>query len=337
MKLLSRIVIVVLISFLFGNHNAFAQKVDPLELLAKHGFANYNQLADFTDKLPTQPSDANDKKKFLDEKLYSKVLGLYKDVRGHQVSDFQRSGSQGIDKALTAGKLMEFKKAAEKYFRNRDYALKSYKQQETQKENEQQAMAAKAEKSTEVEKKYSNVKGGWKYFKWGMSVDEAESISLKNGAKFSRSSEPESKQTIFYDPENRIEAKFNIARVSSEQFGKYKSGKLFFYEDRLAAVLIDMGLNKYIDDTVQITKALKETYPPGQIYKKKYPAGYIEHFKYDSKYLRIHTVLILNMYADNLNGVYYLDPSQIRSYKDAISNQENKARQEKEAAIKKSF
>jgi len=181
MKYIFRISVVVFLFLMLGYHNALAQKIDPLKLIAKHGFANYNQLQDFMDDLPTHPSNNLDKKKFMDEELYAKVVGLYKEVRGLQINDFDRKGTDAIDKALTAGKLMEFQKRAQSYIAKRDYVLKSYKEQEQQKiraqeekiakekqkqeelqnkiENDRRIMAEKAKQGEDIEKQYSNIKG----------------------------------------------------------------------------------------------------------------------------------------------------------------------------------
>ena len=306
------------------------EKINPLKVIAKHGFADHKELYSFTNRLPTDPRDDSQKGKFMDEQLYSRVLGLYRDVEGLRESDFDRSGSQSRDKSFTMDKLIYFQEVAPKYFKNRDYALTLYKQQQEQ-------QVQKLHRGAEVEKKYSDAKGGWRFLKWGMSVDEAEAVSIKNGAKFGLSSEPESKTALFLDPDTKIFATFKMAGVSSDQFGKYGGAKLYFYENRLVAAQNTISIASYIDNRAAIMKALKETYPNGRIYVKKYPNLNTENFKYETKYLNLYTVFIPNNYMDYHNGVYYTDPSQIKFIKDAIAKEENKAKNEKEASIRKSF
>ncbi len=306
------------------------EKIDPLKVIAKHGFADHKELYSFTNRLPTDPKDDSQKEKFMDEQLYSRVLGLYRDVKGLREGDFDRSGSQSRDKSFTMDKLIYFQEVAPKYFKSRDYALKLYKQ-------EQEQQVQKLQRGAEVEKKYSDAKGGWRFLKWGMSVDEAEAVSIKNNAKFGTSSEPESENVLFLDTDNRISAKFKMAGVSSDQFGKYSHAALFFYKDRLVAARIGISSGRYIDDRDGIMKALKEAYPGGRTFIKKYPNLNTENFRYESKFVNVYTVFIPNIYADNSNGVYYADPIQTKAIKDAIANEKTRAIKEKETSIRKSF
>jgi len=181
-----------------------------------------------------------------------------------------------------------------------------------------------------VEEKYANIKGGWKYLKWGMSIDEVNYMLEKNGQK---------KFTCYAEESTRIAVRYSLKDLSeydTELIIKCPSGEgdLYFYdfkvvkhqspssrhsrdvgtEGKLMGRSVDMTDFRFINENSVIMKTLAEKYKGGKIFKTR-RGGKFSEFFYKSKDMLIFS-------GGNIHGSYiqYFDPVAVKQITDEINS-----------------
>jgi hypothetical protein len=107
----------------------------------------------------------------------------------------------------------------------------------------------------------SNVKGGWKYLTWGMSVDEVNTLLIKNGMKKKDFCED---WKIIYGNDWRHKEYFESNIIKCGDYYRvdesYHSFRFYFVNEKLEAIKI-----KFEEDNSAILDQLKKHYPDGKI------------------------------------------------------------------------
>jgi hypothetical protein len=195
-----------------------------------------------------------------------------------------------------------------------------------------------------VEEKYANVKGGWKYLKWGMSIDEVNYMLEKNGQKkFICYAEESTHIAVRYSPKD-------LSEYDTELIIRCPSGEgdLYFYnfkvvkyqfpssshsrdvgtEGKLMGRSVDMTDLRFLNENGVIMKTLAEKYKGGKIYKTS-RGGKFSEFFYKSRDMLIFT-------GGNIHGSYiqYFDPVAVKQIADEINSARTREREEERKKIR---
>ena len=158
----------------------------------------------------------------------------------------------------------------------------------------------------------SNVKGGWKFLSWGMSVNEADALLVKNGMKkkgFGRDCK------IIYGSDWRHKEYFESNIIKCSEYYRvsepYHSFRFYFVNEKLEAVKIE-----YEEDNHAVLDQLKKNYPDGKIER--------------GIFLYIDNNIIINTgYSRYSHEIWYVNP-EVKKIKSDMGGFE-KQRQEKES------
>jgi hypothetical protein len=143
--------------------------------------------------------------------------------------------------------------------------------------------------------------GGWKYLKWGMTIDEVSKLIAEYDHKHKlRLIDNEYLTLRYWEDESFI----------PNGITEYRDGigSLYFFENVLFGRTVDIAFHDYTHNNKDIIDALSNDFPDGKIYKSLGPGLSINefyHFKYDSDRMRVFTRLVPPGYAGG--GVYYYD------------------------------
>lgn len=97
-------------------------KIDPVDLLARYGYADHSELRKFRGKIPKL--DSADLSLFADEEFHKKIMSLYEPIKNKERRDFHKKSYTG---GPVISEILEFEKAAAVYLRDRDEGLKLHK------------------------------------------------------------------------------------------------------------------------------------------------------------------------------------------------------------------
>ena len=182
----------------------------------------------------------------------------------------------------------------------------------------------KEDKATpKIEERYKDVKGGWRFLKWGMSIDETDyllKIYTMEKMHFEET-QPSDETSILYD----------FARdVKSVHIAKGFSGndRFFFFKGKLIAVFISLGPHLNVDIPF-VVKTLKGKFPKGKIYGRLKED---QKFKYVSKDLVVFTIF---QYGEC--GVWYVDPKGIKNIQSTKTDEEKKKLKDDEDELRRKF
>lgn len=158
----------------------------------------------------------------------------------------------------------------------------------------------------------SNVKGGWKFLTWGMSVNEADALLVKNGMTkkgFGRDCK------IIYGSDWRHKEYFESNIIKCIEYYRvsepYHSFRFYFVNEKLEAVKIE-----YEEDNDAVLDQLKKNYPDGKIERGI--------FLYMDNNIIVHTG-----YSRYSHEIWYVN-SEVKKIKSDMEGFE-KQRQEKES------
>ncbi len=129
----TKIFIVMLSCILLSGLAAYAGKIDPCELVKKHGLKNIGMLKSFKRDLPKNPR--SHKVKFMDEELFNRVKKLYEETKDLKMEDCLPN----LKSIKMVIELSHFETAAEYYFKSRERALSMYEEDARKKQDEEEA------------------------------------------------------------------------------------------------------------------------------------------------------------------------------------------------------
>lgn len=205
-----------------------------------------------------------------------------------------------------------------------DAARKSKKGQN---EVEEQSKQWEELSPTKIEEDYKNIKGGWKYLKWGMSIDETKclfkyynkdddqlyiesdqgDVSPDNGKK--------EKETMWYGNNQSVTSRLIVPLIGLDRY--------YFFRGKLMAVTI--SLSGYSDaDFAVVIKTLKEKFPKGKVSNGK--------FSYYSPYL-----IIVTLQSSSSWGLGFVDPNAVKEIQHLNKLEENAEKEGRENEIKGKF
>lgn len=179
-----------------------------------------------------------------------------------------------------------------------------------------------------IEKKYMNVQGGWKFLKWGMSIDEVNSLLIKNGMS-KLSFQTEFVPHIRYDDEYGDFQSKIIQEGESDFADEPNRGRFHFYF--IDAKLIAVRQYFRSEDNIAVVNQLKKKYPNG-IISNADALGYRKYFSYNDNNL------IICMYDVRRSPEVWFVSPKIKKIKSDIEYFEKQKRQkESEDRAKKLF
>ena len=182
---------------------------------------------------------------------------------------------------------------------------------------------------TGVKKKYQKSKGGWKFLKWGMSVNEVKNLLKSHNSSMVKGNEG----SVILNFLNRDSIQTDLVKIYYD-----KDGSLYFYQGKLMGRYLAIGFDSYIKNHEFITRKLKEKYQKGKIYNKEQPGiGVFKyyHFKLATKNQNVFTLLAPPGYADG--GIYYYDPQAINNIFSTINQQNQKVQQGQRKELENKF
>lgn len=166
-----------------------------------------------------------------------------------------------------------------------------------------------------ISKKYSATKGGWKFLKWGMTLDETNILLKYNQMDKLYLSESEY-ETIYYDIDIYKNVKSDMIKEASSSVGN----SFYYFNDKLIAVKIGLGEHIRVKFDIVVNE-LKKKFPKGKIYGKLDDVN----FKYVS-----NDLIVVTFFHFGSCSVYYVDPRAVKE----IQNQ-NKIKKEGESEEEK--
>lgn len=127
------LVMVIVLTIVFvstivsASANNFNEKINPLEFGQKFGFTCSGDVQRFKDILKIDILYYHNKDKLMDEKFFNRVKKVYNELKNLNKDDFDISfgAGYGSDKIIMTTKLLEIKKIAESYFKERENHLKN--------------------------------------------------------------------------------------------------------------------------------------------------------------------------------------------------------------------
>lgn len=158
----------------------------------------------------------------------------------------------------------------------------------------------------------SNVRGGWKFLTWGMSIDETNTFLVKNGMK-RKGSGGDCRIIYGSDLRNKEHFESNIIKCGEYyHVGEpYHSFRLYFVNEKLEAVKIE-----YEEDNNAVLVQLKKNYPDGKIER-----GIFSYFD--------DNIIVHTGYSRYSHEIWYVNP-EVKKIKSNMKILE-KQRQEKES------
>ena len=161
----------------------------------------------------------------------------------------------------------------------------------------------------------SNVKGGWKFLTWGMSIDETNTLLVKNGMK-KKGFDGDCR--IIYGSDLRNKEHFESSIIKCGEYYRvsepYHSFRFYFVNEKLEAVKIE-----YEEDNNAVLDQLKKNYPDGKIERGI--------FSYVDNNIIVHTG-----YSRSSHEIWYVNP-EVKKIKSDMKRLE-KQYQEKESEEK---
>jgi hypothetical protein len=137
----------------------------------------------------------------------------------------------------------------------------------------------------------SNIKRGWKFLTWGMSVDETNALLVKNGME---KMDFCGDRKIIYGSSLRHKEYFESNIIKCDEYYRvsepYHSFRFYFINEKLEAVKIE-----YEEDNNAVFNQLKKNYPDGKI-----ESGI---FSYVDSNLIVHTG-----YSRSSHEIWYVNP-----------------------------
>jgi len=162
----------------------------------------------------------------------------------------------------------------------------------------------------------SNVKGGWKFLTWGMSIDETNTLLVKNGMK-KKDFCGDWKIIYGSDWRHKEYLESNIIKCGDYyRVGEpYHSFRFYFVNEKLEAVKI-----KYEEDNNAVLDQLKKNYPDGKI-----ESGI---FSYVDNNIIVHTG-----YSRSSHEIWYVNPEvkKIKSHMKILEKQRKEKESEERA------
>jgi hypothetical protein len=149
-----------------------------------------------------------------------------------------------------------------------------------------------------IEADYKNVRGGWKYLKWGMSIDEVKCL-------YKHYNQQDRHSFIMKNDGGQVAISLGEDRsiVSDEIAYMINDGTNYFFRDRLIAVAISLRDSTDEDFAVAV-RTLRKRFPKGKMVRMYGTPG---HFRYQSADLVVFTLSRTREYA-----VIYYNPRAIR-------------------------
>jgi len=176
-----------------------------------------------------------------------------------------------------------------------------------------------------INNKYNNVKGGWKFLKWGMSIDESNKLLIKNGMRQLFIEYPINRIDIAYGPQND---EYFDAKLTTQASSEYTSDPkytrrwdFYFINEKLMAVSLYAG-----KDINEVSDELKKRFPNGT---QKVSSGKKSFYYADN-----NNIVYMGM---GKNFIWYASPEIKVIKNNIITNKEQQIKKEKENNLKEVF
>lgn len=188
---------------------------------------------------------------------------------------------------------------------------------------EKQPQQKEDKSASKIGERYKDVRGGWRFLKWGMSIDETDALLKMNKMEKLRFEEAQSSDetAILYD---------FVRDVKSGHLAKGFSGndRFFFFKGKLVAAFISLGPHLNVDIPFVI-KTLKGKFPKGKVYGRLKED---QKFKYGSGDLFVFTIF---QYGEC--GVWYVDPKGIKNIQNTKILEEKQKLKDEEEELRRKF